>query len=97
MQINAGSLLGDYGKTVKKTAKKFIKRNMVHILGSDGHNITSRKTRLKEAYEIVKGLNETLYDWIFQNATNIINNVSMMEFLELKLKKRKISFFDIFK
>ncbi len=99
MQINSGSLLGDYGKEVKKTAEEFVKRNMIHILGSDGHNITSRKTRLKEAYTIVKDKNEAMYDWILQNQNNIINNVSMMEFLELKLKKGKgkISFFNIFK
>jgi len=97
MQINAGSLLGDYGKEVKKTAQQFIKMNMVHILGSDGHNISSRKTKLKSAYEIVKGTNEVVYNWILENQTNIINNVSTLEFLELKSKKSKISFFNIFK
>jgi len=97
MQINAGSLLGDYGKEVKKTAQQFIKMNMVHILGSDGHNISSRKTKLKSAYEIVKSTNEVVYNWILENQTNIINNVSTLEFLELKPKKSKISFFNIFK
>ena len=97
MQVNAGSLLGNYGKDVKKTANEFLKKNMIHILGSDGHNITSRKTMIKEAYEVVKDTNEAMYIWIFDNQTNIINNVSTMEFLDLKLKKGKISFFDIFK
>jgi protein-tyrosine phosphatase len=97
MQSNSGSLLGDYGKEVKKTCEEFVKRNMIHILGSDGHNITSRKTRLKEAYAIVKHKNEALYGWISENEANIINNVSMMEFLEIKPKKRTISFFNIFK
>lgn len=99
MQTNVGSLLGDYGKDVKKTAEEFVKRNMIHILGSDGHNITSRKTRLKEGYEILKKSNEEMYHWILQNETNIINNLSIMDTLELKLKKGKgkISFFNIFK
>ena len=99
MQINAGSLFGDYGKEVKKTALEFVKRNMIHLLGSDGHNITSRKTRIKEAYDIVQHLNEDVYNWINQNQTIIINNDPMMEILELKLKKtkEKISFFNIFK
>jgi len=98
MQINAGSLLGDYGKEIKKTALEFVKKNMIHILGSDGHNNTSRKTRLIEAYEIVEDINKDVYNWINENQTNIINNDSMMEFLELKLKKaKKISFFNIFK
>jgi len=99
MQINAGSLLGDYGKEIKKTALEFLKRNMIHILGSDGHNITSRKTKLKEAYTIIKRGNEEVYTWIIENQTNIINNLPVIDFLELKLKKvkKKNSFFNIFK
>jgi protein-tyrosine phosphatase len=99
MQMNAGSLIGDYGKDVKKTAEEFVKRNMIHMLGSDGHNITSRKTKLKDAYSIIKDTNRTLYNWISHNQINIINNHSVMEFLDLKLKKKSSigSFFNIFK
>ena len=97
MQINAGSLLGDYGKEVKKTAQEFVKRNMVHILGSDGHNITSRKTKLKEAYAMVKYANEPMYNWISKNETNIINNMFIEDFLELKPKKKRSLFFNVFK
>ena len=84
MQIILEVLLGDYGKEVKKTAEEFVKRNMVHILGSDGHNITSRKTKLKAAYEIVKDKNEAIYNWIFENQTNIINNVSTIGIFRIK-------------
>lgn len=97
MQINSGSLLGDYGKEVKKTAEEFVARNMVHILGSDGHNITGRKTNIKTAYEIVKNKNKIVYDWIIENQINIINNKPTSDLLELNLKKSKISFFNIFK
>ena len=98
MQINSGSLLGDYGKEVKKTAEELLKNNMIHILGSDGHNITSRKTKIKEAFAIVKHKNLGVYNWIIENQTNIIKNISTMEILELKSKKNKgkISFFNIF-
>lgn len=97
MQINSGSLLGDYGKEVKKTAEQFITMNMVHILGSDGHNMTSRKTKLKAAYEIVEDKNKVVYNWILENQTNIINNLSSLEFLDTQFKKNKILFFNIFK
>ena len=99
MQINAGSLLGDYGKEAKKTAQVFLRSNMIHMLGSDGHNITSRKSKLKEAYAIVKDENKEVYNWIIKNQTNIINNVSVMEFLEIKFKKEKgkIPFLNIFR
>jgi protein-tyrosine phosphatase len=97
MQINSGSLLGDYGKEVKKNAEIFVVRNMVHILGSDGHNITGRKTKLKAAYEIVENKNKVVYNWILENQNNIIDNIQTSEFLELNLKKNKKSFFNIFK
>jgi len=97
MQINSGSLFGDYGKEVKKTAQQFVKMNMVHILGSDGHNISSRKTKLKAAYEIVEDTNKVVYNWILENQTNIINNVSTFEFLDLQFKKSKFSFLSFLK
>ncbi|MBZ9607785.1 PHP domain-containing protein [Clostridium estertheticum] len=99
MQINSGSLLGDYGKEVKKTAEEFVKRNMIHLMGSDGHNITRRKTKIKEAYAIIKRKNQAVYNWIAENQTNIINNVSSLEVLEIKLKKEKgkISFLSFIK
>lgn len=36
-QMNIGSLSGIYGKTVKKTALKLIKANMIHFLATDAH------------------------------------------------------------
>ncbi|MGH4052952.1 MAG: tyrosine-protein phosphatase [Clostridium sp.] len=97
MQINAGSLLGDYGKEVKKTALEFVKMNMIHILGSDAHNITSRKTKIKDAFQIVEHSNKEAFIWITENQTNIINNEPIMEILQLKRKKGKNFFFNIFK
>lgn len=36
-QINAGSLMGTFGDTVKKAAHIMIKHNMAHMIGSDAH------------------------------------------------------------
>lgn len=38
MQMDAGSLLGHYGRRVKKTAKYCLKNNLVHIIASDLHS-----------------------------------------------------------
>jgi len=99
MQVNSGSIMGDYGEKAKKTAENFLKCNMIHILGSDGHNITSRKTKIKEAFTIVKHKNQAVYNWIVENQTNIIKDIDTTEILKLNLKKGKgkISFFNIFK
>ncbi len=36
-QLNTGSLSGHYGSRAKKTAEQFIRRKMVHMVGSDCH------------------------------------------------------------
>lgn len=38
-QVNINSLSGYYAKVVKKTAEKFIDEGLVHLLGSDCHNL----------------------------------------------------------
>lgn len=38
LQIDAGSLLGDFGKKVKKCALEIVKRGQFHLIGSDAHN-----------------------------------------------------------
>lgn len=38
LQINVGSINGYYGSTVKNNAKKLIKYDMVHLIGTDAHD-----------------------------------------------------------
>ena len=38
VQLNAGSLIGRYGKRVKETAGLFVKEGLAHILASDYHS-----------------------------------------------------------
>jgi protein-tyrosine phosphatase len=38
MQINAGSLLGFFGRKIKSIAEELLRRNLVHFLASDAHD-----------------------------------------------------------
>lgn len=40
-QMNAGSLLGRYGKKAKKTAQDLLAKNLIHIIGSDTHSVSN--------------------------------------------------------
>lgn len=42
LQMNAGSVLGVFGKSIKKTAEIMLKHDMVHILASDAHSANRR-------------------------------------------------------
>lgn len=53
LQINAGSLLGIFGESVRKCAYQLIDHKLVHFVASDGHDINSRSISLREAYRFV--------------------------------------------
>lgn len=86
-QLNAGSLSGFYGKTIKEFAETLVKRNMIHVIGSDGHNNSKRNTNIKDGYERVRELNEELYNWIVSNEEKIILGEEV-EPLEIKNEKK---------
>ncbi len=53
VQLNAGSLNGDFGRTVKKTAFEMMNHDMVHFVASDCHNAGSRPMLLGKAFQVV--------------------------------------------
>ena len=48
-QVNAGSLLGSFGKPAQRTAEELVRRGWASLLASDGHSDTTRPPRLSEA------------------------------------------------
>lgn len=51
MQSNASNFIGFL---TKRKACKYLNDNIIHVLGSDSHNITSRPPRLKEALDVIE-------------------------------------------
>lgn len=94
-QVTSGSLNGLYGKDVKTFVELLVKKNMVHLVGSDAHNNSGRNTMMKKEYGIIKEINKDLFNWIEENQFNIINNrsVNIPEIIRLK---KKFSFFKMF-
>jgi len=54
LQITAGSLLGVFGRTIQNIAEQLMNANLVHIVATDAHNLTSRPLRLREAFLFVQ-------------------------------------------
>lgn len=50
-QANSGSFFGHYGGRVEAAAFRFLELNLVHFIGSDGHNTRSKGPRLSKAAE----------------------------------------------
>nr|EEK64865.1 Tyrosine-protein phosphatase ywqE [Bacillus wiedmannii] len=53
-QVTAGSLLGKFGKKIKKFSLQLVEHNLTHMIASDAHNTTSRGFYLAESYELVE-------------------------------------------
>ncbi|MFQ5650340.1 MAG: tyrosine-protein phosphatase [bacterium] len=49
LQVNAGSITGRHGEPIKDTAAILMNSNLVHFVGSDGHNTRRRPLTLRDA------------------------------------------------
>ena len=67
LQMNAGSLTGMYGETVRQAALQLLDARLIHFVGSDGHNNTKRPLVIRDAYDIIiQRCGETYATKIFQ-------------------------------
>ena len=66
-QVNILSLLGYYGKYVKKTAHRLVKDNMVELLGTDIHHM--RHVNFIRDNIATSDLQKILSNYEFQNTT----------------------------
>lgn len=73
-QLNTGSISGEFGKEVKKTAELFLKHNLYSIIGSDAHRAASRNTDMTLGIEEIKKLKPGAAERFNENAERILNN-----------------------
>ncbi len=74
LQLTAGSLLGIFSKTVQNFAEQLMDANLVHIIATDAHNLSSRPLRLREAFLFVqeKWGNERAHALCYENPKKLI-------------------------
>lgn len=53
IQANAQSILGEYGTTIKKQLKGYLKKNLIDIVATDAHSPRSRAPRLREVSDLI--------------------------------------------
>jgi len=79
LQVNAGSVLGGFGRTVQKISLWLIENQYAHFLASDAHSPNGRGFKLAEAVAALekdfdKDYIQTL---VYDNPQKIIDNVIM--------------------
>lgn len=88
-QLTAPSIVGVFGKSIKKTAQEMIERNLVQMVASDAHSVNKRTFYLKEAYaEIEKICGARKVTQMQQVAKDIVNG-DVIDYPAVKLKKKK--------
>lgn len=82
MQVNAGSIIGNYGRSVKKFLREAMKEGLIQVVGTDAHDTEKRSPKMKDAYsEVVKRCGEEYADLIFEkNAKKILRNEDLDEY-----------------
>jgi protein-tyrosine phosphatase len=75
LQINSGSILGRFGNQIKKISIQLMNANLVHIVGSDAHDLKTRPLKLKESYEyVIRNWGEEKgYKLFFENPRKVLD------------------------
>ena len=88
IQLDAGSILGGFGKQTQQIATKILESNYVHLIGSDAHNSKKRNFCISDAYKYLN--NKYVSNGVSQlkkNAESILkgnNNVECVNFKRIK-------------
>jgi protein-tyrosine phosphatase len=92
MQLNSTSIRGVFGKKVKETSVKLLKRNLIHLISSDAHTTKNRAPRLSKAKLIMEeyiGKKNTAI--IFENGEKVLSNERIEPF-EMRKSERSLAF-----
>lgn len=92
MQLNAGSLLGDFGKKVRKAAERLLEKELADLVASDAHDLNSRPiTHMDQAFRRIKntfGEEKTLK--LFQeNPQKILQGENIEKMMVLNTYKKE--------
>lgn len=73
MQIDAGSINGNLGRSAEKSAIEIVQKRMCHLIGSDAHNDKKRNFCLQEALgNVIKLTDKSFSDLLIQNAYKVL-------------------------
>lgn len=89
-QLTAASILGRFGKKIRKFSIELIEYNLTHFIASDAHNITNRSFHLRDAYETVeKELGSSRRYLLYENADLLVNGSTVYTNPPERIKKKK--------
>lgn len=88
-QIDAGSIEGIFGKSVKKTAEKLIKQGVCNFIASDVHS-KRRMADINHALSVVGKIDKNLENYIRGNGNCILNDEDINQKVYKIFRKKTI-------
>lgn len=76
LQVNKGSLAGEFGESARQTALELISHNTAQFVASDAHSLSSRTVEMDLTYEIIEDYfgNKTAQSLLNDNPARLIRN-----------------------
>ncbi len=95
IQLDCGSIIGDFGLKVQETSHFIIKNSLCHLIGSDAHNNKKRNFCLKETYEYLENFfSLDFVNGLKKNSINIFNGMEINNInYKFNNKKKLLKFF----
>ena len=93
-QLNSGSLVGDFGKDVKKLAETYVKNKVYSFIGSDAHRDEKRNTDMSKGIELLENMDKEYLRYIKKSSEKLLENEEV-KFIGSTIKEKKglFSFF----
>lgn len=89
-QLTAGSVTGNFGKSIKSFSEQLLEAKLIHLIASDAHNISRRSFHMKKAYERIGDLyGGDMGEAFMDNAYYVINDEPLFAEPPEKVKKKK--------
>lgn len=93
-QLTAPSIVGTFGKSIRKTALEMVKHNLVQMVASDAHGVKKRTFYMTEAYEIIgKEFGKEKVQTMKQVTKDLLNGDAVNYFAYMEVKKKKFGLF----
>lgn len=87
-QLNIGSITGDFGKEVKKTAEIFLKNKIYSFIGSDAHRDEKRNPNMSKGAEALKAMDNNYFNYLNASGEELLNNEEI-KFIGSLIKEKK--------
>lgn len=88
-QLTSHSINGLFGKKIRDISLSWCRMNLIHVVASDAHNVTSRTFGLKQAFETISNeLGHKFVDYYQSNAQSILY-AKDIETMDPKIVRKK--------